>query len=287
MEFNTDNVSRVRAVQSEETWDEFKVIDFEPKTFGDDDVEIKIRNNTMYPVIPGHEIVGKVTRVGKNVTKFKEGDRAGVGARVFACGQCRSCTSGDENYCQGHKGVEPADTYNSKYPNGEIAVGGYSTGIRAHQQFVFAIPDELEDEIAAPMLCGGLTVYAPLKRHGCKPGAKVGVVGIGVLGHFAILFAVAMGAEATAFSHSDSKKADTTKMGATHFVITDDEGEWAKPLKGKFDVIISTRNDTNVPLDLFLSTLYVHGGKFVSAKLPIWILRLLRLIARCRNSVPW
>ncbi|KII92544.1 hypothetical protein PLICRDRAFT_172621 [Plicaturopsis crispa FD-325 SS-3] len=280
---STELKFRGYAVESEKTWDEFKVIDFKPKTFGDDDVEIKISccgvcgsdvhtitsgwGKTMYPIIPGHEIVGKVTRVGKNVTQFKQGDRAGVGAQVFACGQCRPCNSGDENYCQGHNGVYPADTYNAKYPNGDIAVGGYSTGIRAHQQFVFAIPDELEDEIAAPMLCGGLTVYAPLKRHGCKPGAKVGVVGIGGLGHFAILFAAAMGAEVTAFSHSDSKKADATKMGATHFVVTDHEGEWAKPLKGKFDVIISTRNDTNIPLDLFLSTLYVHG-KLVAVGLP-------------------
>lgn len=167
----------------------------------------------------------------------------------------------------GHDGVGPVDTYNAEYPNGDRAWGGYSTGVRTHQQWVFPIPDGLTDEQAAPMLCGGLTVYSPLKRHGCKPGAKVGIVGIGGLGHFAVLFAAAMGAEVTAFSHGTSKKEDALKMGATHYVVTDDKGEWAKPLKGYFDLIISTRNDTKLPLDSFLSTLYVHG-KFVSVGLP-------------------
>jgi alcohol dehydrogenase (NADP+) len=158
-------------------------------------------------------------------------------------------------------------TYNERYPNGEIAYGGYSTGIRAHEQFVFHIPDEIEDAIAAPMLCGGITVFSPLRNAGVKPGSRVAVVGIGGLGHFGILFASAMGAEVTAISHNDKKKADALKMGATNFVIADHEGKWAKDYDFYFDVIISTRSDADLSIPTFLNTLAVRG-QFVSVGLP-------------------
>jgi alcohol dehydrogenase (NADP+) len=170
---------------------------------------------------------------------------------------------GNENYCS----ESMVHTYNDKYANGDVAHGGYSTGIRAHEQFVFHIPDALDDDIAAPMLCGGITVYSPLKNGGCKPGSRVGVVGIGGLGHFAILFASAMGAEVTAISHNDKKKVDAEKMGASKFIVADDAGEWAKEYKGYFDLIISTRNDASMPLSHFLGTLAVRG-QLISVGLP-------------------
>ena len=128
-------------------------------------------------MITGHEIVGKVTAVGPKVTEFKVGDRVGVGAQIWSCMKCNRCKTKNENYCP-----DQVATYNDKYPNGDIAHGGYSTGIRAHEQFTFRIPDAIEDKYVAPMFCGGLTVYSPLKRHGAGPGKKVGIVGLGGLG---------------------------------------------------------------------------------------------------------
>lgn len=123
-----------------------------------------------------HEIVGKVTRVGSQVKGIKVGDRAGIGAQIGSCLKCRPCESNNENYCP--QGIE---TYNSEYPDGVRTQGGYSTAIRAHERFVFPIPDALESRYAASMLCAGLTVFSPLKRHGAGPGKKVGVIGIGGL----------------------------------------------------------------------------------------------------------
>jgi alcohol dehydrogenase (NADP+) len=123
-----------------------------------------------------HEIIGKVTRVGSQVKGFKVGDRAGVGAQIGSCYSCRACKSGNENYC-----LQAIDTYNAEYPDGIRTQGGYSTAIRAHEQFVFPIPDALESRHAASMLCAGLTVFSPLKRNGAGPGKKVGIIGIGGL----------------------------------------------------------------------------------------------------------
>ena len=128
-------------------------------------------------ICPGHEIVGKVTHVGDEVTEFKVGQRVGVGAQVLSCLDCERCKSDNENYCP-----EQVDTYNAKFPDGVISQGGYSTTIRTHDRFVFAIPEALASEDAAPMLCAGLTVYSPLVRNGTGPGKTVGIVGIGGLG---------------------------------------------------------------------------------------------------------
>lgn len=216
-----------------------------------------------FPLVVGHEIVGKVTRVGSQVKEFKVGDRAGVGAQVASCYECRACKSDNENYCP-----KSLSTYADKYPDGVVTQGGYSTAIRAHEQFVFPIPEALESRYAASMLCAGLTVFSPLKRNGAGPGKKVGIVGIGGLGHYAIMFAKAMGAEVYAFTHDKSKVEDIKKMGADHVIVTDDKGDFAKELAHTLDLIVSTRDVAEgMPLQQYLSMLWVHG-RFVTVGLP-------------------
>ena len=214
-----------------------EVKNFTPKTFTADDVEVAITHcgvcgsdvhtitqgwgpTNNLPLVVGHEIVGKVTRVGERAAAdgFKVGDRVGVGAQVGSCGECRACKDGLENYCS--KWIH---TYADVYPDGVHTQGGYATAIRAHRQFVFPIPDGIESRDAASMFCAGLTVYSPLRVNGCGPGKKVGVVGIGGLGHYAVLFAKAMGAEVFAFTHGTKKVDDIKKMGADHVVVTSEK----------------------------------------------------------------
>jgi alcohol dehydrogenase (NADP+) len=233
------------AITDTKKWHDFQVVDFELKTAEDDDVDVHILYSGVCgsdlhtinggwgelknkAVIPGHEIVGKVTKVGKNVKDIKVGDRVGVGAQVGSCMECTSCHSDYENYCLGSKDGKKGcvDTYNAKYPDGSEAQGGYSTAIRAHQRFVFPIPEGLASEDAASMLCAGLTTWSPLKRNGCGPGKQVAVIGLGGLGHYATIFAVALGAEVTVISHSPKKKEDALKLGAKHFVSTGEEENW-------------------------------------------------------------
>jgi len=269
------------AVTDPKNWDKFEVIEFKPKNWTEDDVEIAITHcgvcgsdvHTIdpsawgkgnYPIVPGHEIVGKAIRVGSNVTDVKVGDRVGVGAQIFSCLECRACKSDNENYCP-----KMVDTYNDRYPgpDGVVTQGGYSTAIRANKQFIFKIPDGLESKYAASMLCAGLTVFSPLKRNGCGPGKKVGIVGIGGLGHYAVLFAKALGAEVYAFTHSDHKKADIEKLGADHIVLTGTPG-WEIPLARQLDIIISTRDSSkDFPMKEYLSTLWIDGH-FITVGLP-------------------
>lgn len=181
-------------------------------------------------LVTSHEIAGKVLRVGSKVTDVKPGDRAGVGAQIFSClkHDCRFCTTDNENYCP-----HQVDTYNAEYPDGIKTMGGYSTAITANTRFVFPIPDEIESKDVCSMFCAGLTVYSPLVRNGITlaegKGKKVGVVGLGGLGHYAVLFAKALGAEVYVFSHSNSKEEDARKMGADHFVVTSDVSPSTSP----------------------------------------------------------
>ncbi|OCH93100.1 GroES-like protein [Obba rivulosa] len=261
-------------------WSEFEVVPIKPKHFGPRDVDVAIKycgvcgsdvhtltggwgSTPNVPLVVGHEIVGNVTRVGDAVTEFKPGDRVGVGAQIGSCGECRACKAGDENYCP-----KMIHTYNNFYPDGVLSQGGFSTGIRAHEQFVFKIPDGLELRDAATMTCAGLTVFSPLKVNGCGPGKTVGVIGIGGLGHYAILFAKAMGATVYAFSHSASKEADIQKMGAD-FVVSTHDPDYYQPLQGTIDIIISTIDhySPDRPLKSYLSMLATHG-RFITCGLP-------------------
>ncbi|KAL1930847.1 hypothetical protein VTP01DRAFT_9984 [Rhizomucor pusillus] len=221
------------------------------KTFDDDTVEMDITHcgicgsdlHTMdsgwgptdYDVVVGHEITGVATRIGKNVKHIKVGDRIGVGAQSGACLECDVCRNGDENLCL--NGI--IGTYNSRWPNGEKTFGGYADKWRGHQRFVFKIPDNMSNEVAATFLCAGITTYSPLKRYNVKPGDKVGVIGIGGLGHFAIMWAKAMGAEVVALSSSDRKREDAKALGCDDYVVIGDE-EAMKKHATSFTHIICT-----------------------------------------------
>ncbi|KAK9242516.1 chaperonin 10-like protein [Lipomyces tetrasporus] len=219
--------------------------EFTPKPFTDDDVDIKITHcgvcasdlhtlrsgwgETDYPIVVGHEIVGNVVRKGKNVTELEIGDRVGVGAQCYSCLNCNLCNKGNESYCADH-----VYTYGSRFADGAKSHGGYAEYGRYPASFVFKIPDSIPSEIAAPMFCGGATVFSPLKRHGAGPGKTVGIVGIGGLGHSGILFASALGAD---------KNMQT------------------------LDLIVCTANDTSIPMSQYLTLLKV-GGTLVQVGAP-------------------
>lgn len=207
----------------------------------------------------GHEIVGTAVRVGKNVTHVKQGDRVGVGAQARTCLQsdCPECSSQNESYC----GRERIDTYASVYPNGEgKSYGGYADYNRTNGHFVVPIPDGLPSELAAPMLCGGVTVYSPLKENGCGPGKTIGVVGVGGLGHFAVLFAKALGADrVVGISRKEDKREDAIKLGCDDYIATSDEKDWEKKHARSIDLIICTVSGAKMPLTGYLSLLKVRG----------------------------
>jgi len=255
-------------------YQDFKKQTFKPKKFGDHDVDIKIEccgvcgsdvhtitggwGDAVTPIAVGHEVVGKVIKVGSKVSTLKVGDRAGVGAQIWSCLSCPQCKSDNENYCP-----HQVDTYGAPYPKSEdpdetVSQGGYSSHIRAHEYFAFPIPDAIPSELAAPMLCAGLTVYSPLVRANTGPGKQVAIVGFGGLGHFAVLWAAALGAEVTVISHSPDKEQDAKKLGAKHFVLSSDK-EWSKPLAFKFDFVLNTADMTHTfDLDSYLSILKVN-----------------------------
>lgn len=188
---------------------------------------------------------------------YRVGDRVGVGAQSSSClkPDCEECASGMENHCMNMVG-----TYNGKYGDGSKSYGGYSDYCRAPSHFVLKIPDSISSEEAAPMLCGGITVFAPLKKNGCGPGKKVGIVGVGGLGHFGILYAKALGADSvTAISRSDTKKEDAMKLGADKYIATNDDKDWATHHARSLDLIVSTVSSPNMPLEQYLTLLRTNG----------------------------
>lgn len=190
----------------------------------------------IYPMVPGHEIAGIVEKVGDKVTKFKPGDRVGVGCMVDSCKECGSCADGDENYCE--KGN--IQTYNAMSLDGtSINFGGYSERITVLERFVVRIPDSLPLDKAAPLLCAGITTYSPLVHWKAGPGKAVAVVGLGGLGHMGVKIAHAMGADVTVISRTNNKKADAEKMGAKDYVATAEPGAVEKN-QNRFDLIINT-----------------------------------------------
>ncbi len=207
-----------------------------------------------YPCVPGHEIVGKIIHVGKKIKKFKVGDLAGVGCMVDSCGKCSPCKEHEEQFCQNHT----VFTYNSEELKGSsYTLGGYSSHITVKEKFVLKIKKGLPLERVAPLLCAGITTYSPLKRYGVKKGMKVGVVGLGGLGHMAVKIARAMGAEVLVFSTTPSKESDAHKLGAKHFILSSDSQQFGK-WTGKIDLIIDT---VSAPHDFtgYLATLKIGG----------------------------
>ena len=206
-------------------------------------------HNSVYPVVPGHEIVGRVTKVGSAVTKFRQGDIAAVGCMVDSCRTCPNCVRGLEIYCDKF----PVLTYNgADKHSGGMTFGGYSESIVVDEAFVLKVPASLDPAAAAPLLCAGITTYSPLKHWKVGPGTKVGVVGLGGLGHLGLKFAHAMGAHVVQFTTSESKIADAKKLGADEVVITKNADEMAKHA-GTLDFIldcVSAPHDLNEYLNL-------------------------------------
>lgn len=254
-----------------------KWTEFEPKRWEETDVDIAVSHcgicgsdihtlesgwgKTDYPCVVGHEVIGKAVRVGSKVKNIKVGDRVGVGAQSDACFNrypdrpCPECKSGNVQHCRVHS----VNTYDSNHLNGDKAYGGYAKTVRVPHGAVFSIPDGIPDEHAAPMLCAGLTTWTPLRRYGAGPGKKVGIIGIGGLGHFGILWAKALGADSVvAISRSRSKEADARQLGADELIATSEDG-WLEKNKNSFDIILCTASSKDMPLTDYIKLLRYQG----------------------------
>jgi len=207
-----------------------------------------------YPVVPGHEIAGIVTEVGSEVTGFKLGDRVGVGCFVDSCRDCDNCAAGLEQYCIGGGMI---GTYNSVGRDGQPTHGGYSGSIVVDENYVLHIPEALPLDAAAPLLCAGITTYSPLRHWNVGPGSRVGVVGLGGLGHMAVKLATAMGAEVTVLSQSLKKMEDGLRLGAKNYHATSEPGTFKK-LRNSFDVILNTVS-ANLDLGRYLEMVDLDG----------------------------
>jgi uncharacterized zinc-type alcohol dehydrogenase-like protein len=224
----------------------------------------QVRNewgNSLYPMVPGHEIVGRVSAVGSEVTKLKVGDMAGVGCLVDSCGQCDPCKRELQQFCE----KIAAPTYNgTEMDRTTPTFGGYSTQVVVTEKFALKVPESLDPAAAAPLLCAGITTYSPLRQWDCKPGDRVGVVGLGGLGHMAVKLAAAMGAHVTMLSTSRSKEADARRLGANAFELTSDPETFTR-LANQFDLIIDTisaPHDYNAYLGMLrpMGTMVVVGA---------------------------
>jgi uncharacterized zinc-type alcohol dehydrogenase-like protein len=192
--------------------------------------------NAVYPMVPGHEIIGRVVEVGASVTRFKAGDAVGVGCMVDSCGGCASCAKGLEQYCEN----QATYTYNgTDLQDGGMTYGGYSERIVVSQDFVLRVPDGLDLAGAAPLLCAGITTWSPLRHWNVGAGSQVGVIGLGGLGHMALKLAKALGAEVTLFTRSPGKETDARRLGADHIVLSSDASQM-QASAGSFDLIIDT-----------------------------------------------
>jgi alcohol dehydrogenase (NADP+) len=212
-------------------------------------------HGTVYPCVPGHEIVGRVTDVGSDVTRFKKGDPAAVGCLVDSCRQCEYCKEGLEQYCQAGQ----IQTYNSLDPFlGTQTYGGYSQSIVVHEDFVLRVPDNLDLAATAPLLCAGITTYSPLKHWNVGPGKRVGVVGIGGLGHMAVKIAKAMGAEVIVFTTSRSKVEDAKRLGADDVVLSKDNEQMSR-YAGKLHFVLDAVSASH-DINLYLNLLRVDGS---------------------------
>ncbi|CAA7197138.1 MULTISPECIES: NAD(P)-dependent alcohol dehydrogenase [Chryseobacterium] len=261
---------KVKAYGAESNTADLQEMNIERRETTSNDVEIEIlycgvchsdlhtaRNDwggSMYPVVPGHEIVGRVTKIGNDVSKFKVGDLAAVGCLVDSCGHCDSCKHDLEQYClNGFTG-----TYNGQDKHiGGHTFGGYSQKVVVDQHFVLSVPENLDLAAVAPLLCAGITTWSPLRHWNVGPNSKVAVVGLGGLGHMAIKLAKGLGAEVTLFSRTPGKTNDAKQLGADHVIISTDDSQM-EDVKGKFDIIIDTvpyEHDINP----YMQTLSLNG----------------------------
>jgi uncharacterized zinc-type alcohol dehydrogenase-like protein len=206
-----------------------------------------------YPVVPGHEIAGVVTTVGSEVTKYKVGDRVGVGCFVDSCRECSSCRAGLEQYCK--RGM--TGTYNAVGRDGQPTYGGYSGAIVVDENYLLRIPDSIPLDAAAPLLCAGITLYSPLRHWNAGPGKRVAVIGLGGLGHVGVKLAVAMGAKVTVLSQSLKKMEDGLRLGASHYYATSDPDTFTK-LAFSFDVVLNTVS-ANLDVGAYLGLLDIDG----------------------------
>jgi len=207
----------------------------------------------IFPLVPGHEIAGTVEAVGSSVSKYSEGERVGVGCMVDSCRQCGPCKAGTEQYCEN----DIVFTYNAIGKDGLPTAGGYSTHIVVDEDFVVRIPEAIGLDVAAPLLCAGITLYSPLKHWGAGPGKQVAIVGMGGLGHMGVKIAHALGAEVTVLSQTLSKQEDGLKFGADHYYATSDKDTF-KELRNRFDLIINTVS-VGLPMHSYLGMLNLDG----------------------------
>lgn len=268
------------AIVDKKDWKHPKKITYKPKDFHPHDVDIEIEccgvcgsdihcAASHWGVVPdnqvvGHEIVGRVIKLGPQCdTGLKIGDRVGVGAQVFACLECDRCKENNENYCP-----RSVTTYAQAYEDGYIGQGGYASHVRVHEHFVIPIPEQIPSHLAAPLLCGGVTVFSPLLRNGCGPGKKVGIVGIGGIGHMGVIWAHAMGAEVYAFSRRHNKEADALKLGADHYIATVEDEGWEDKLYNTLDLVVVCSNSlSDIHFDSFVKIMRI-GGRIISICIP-------------------
>lgn len=251
--------------------------EFERRELGNHDVQIQILycgvchsdlhnitnhwGNAVFPLVPGHEIVGKITAVGCHIQKFKIGDSVAVGTYIDSCRTCEDCTTGHEQFCE----VQPVATYNGKDKEGQPTYGGYSNNIVVSEDFTFHVSEKLDLPAVAPLLCAGATTWSPLRKWKVGKGDKLAVVGLGGLGHMGVKFAVALGAEVTVISTSPNKKEAAKKLGAHHFLVSKDEVQLEAAYK-TFDFILDT-----VPQDHDINpylTLLRADGIYINVGLP-------------------
>jgi uncharacterized zinc-type alcohol dehydrogenase-like protein len=270
-------VSRTPALVVDAAGGPLKPSTIERRALRDDDVQIDVAfagichsdihqvreewGKAIFPMVPGHEIAGIVSAVGPAVTRYQVGDRVGVGCMVDSCGECEFCKDGEEQYCT--KGS--VATYNGRGYDGESTMGGYSQQVVVSERFTLAIPEGIELDVAAPLLCAGITTYSPLRRWGAGPGKKVAVIGMGGLGHMAVKLAAAMGAEVTVLSRTLGKQEDGKRLGATHYFATQDEATFTSNAS-TFDLIINTVS-ADLPMDSYMSLLRPLGA-LVNVGLP-------------------
>ena len=209
---------------------------------------------SIFPMVPGHEIAGIVSAIGSNVTGFSVGDRVGVGCYVDTCGTCPACLKGEQSYCTGHV----APTYNGlERDNATPTYGGYSMHVVVDSRYVLRLPDSLGLDVAAPLLCAGITCYQPLSVWNAGPGVRVGIVGLGGLGHMGVKIAAAMGAEVTLISHSPGKEEDGYRLGASRFVLSSDKAAM-KAARNSLDLIVNTASSVTT-LDPYMRLLDLDG----------------------------